>query len=122
LQYILYLVSDIFFFYNQGLGRFFQLQDIKDEIEKYVSYFVKKKKLKFNSKKEIDQVLTSQKYFEFVDKVYNFYNSQISTNVDPKERLSIECYYDVDQAINSFWNRLLGNKFSEKIKTILKLG
>ncbi len=122
MQYILYLVSDIFFFYNQGLGRFFQLQDIKDEIEKYVSYFVKKKKLKFNSKKEIDQVLTSQKYFEFVDKVYNFYNSQISTNVDPKERLSIECYYDVDQAINSFWNRLLGNKFSEKIKTILKLG
>lgn len=98
------------------------MQDIKDEIEKYVSYFVKKKKLKFNSKKEIDQVLTSQKYFEFVDKVYNFYNSQISTNVDPKERLSIECYYDVDQAINSFWNRLLGNKFSEKIKTILKLG
>lgn len=98
------------------------MSDIKEEIEKYVNYFKKKRKYNFNNKDDIDQVLTSDKYFEFVDTVYGFYNSQLCPNTPSQERLSLECYFEADQAIDLFWHRLLGKKFSEKVKSRIKLG
>ncbi len=101
--------------------RFIKLSHIKEEIERYVDYFIKKKRYKFINTEEIDQVLTSNKYLEFVDTVYNFYNTQRSPNIPIEERLSIQCYFEADQAINSFWKRLLGDKFNNKIKSKLNL-
>ncbi|MBY9005355.1 MAG: hypothetical protein KGD63_01200 [Candidatus Lokiarchaeota archaeon] len=93
------------------------MSHIKEEIERYVNYFKRKKKYKFTNKEEIDQVLTSDKYLEFVNTVYNFYNTLKSLDTPSEERLSIQCYFEVDQAINSFWNQLLGKKFSEKVNS-----
>ena len=59
---------------------------------------------------------------KFIVRVYNFYNTQKCLNTPTEERLSIQCYFDADQTISSFWNRLLGKKFSEKVKSRLNIG
>lgn len=93
---------------------------VNEELEKYVAYFKKKTDLSDLDTDNINKILNSDKYSEFIDFVYDYYNSKISPSNTNKERLSIQCYLDVDGAINSFWHMLLGIDQYEKFKS--KLG
>jgi len=90
---------------------------VPKELEKYVAYFKKKTDLSALDNDSINKILNSDKYSEFIDFVYDYYNSKISPSIDNKERLSIQCYLDVDDAINSFWHMLLGVEQYEKLKS-----
>ncbi|TXT61969.1 MAG: hypothetical protein BAJALOKI1v1_1060004 [Promethearchaeota archaeon] len=94
--------------------------DLNRQIQDYLAYF-KKKYVQFNQE-EIDQILTSDKYFKFINMVYDYFNSNVASNNNGKERLSIECYIDAEETINKFWLKLLGNKLNENIKSYLKIG
>jgi hypothetical protein len=93
---------------------------VPEELEKYVAYFKKKTDLSDLDIDNINKILNSDKYSEFIDFVYDYYNSKVSPNNPNKERLSIECYLDVDGTINNFWHMLLGVEQYEKFKS--KLG
>ncbi|MBD3199251.1 MAG: hypothetical protein GF316_04480 [Candidatus Lokiarchaeota archaeon] len=97
------------------------MKNIQEEMDKYITYFKKKKRFEFGDKEEINKILNSEKYFEFIDTVYNYYNSQINPDAQSKERLAIQCYLDADETINSFWIRLLGNNINDEIKNHLKI-
>jgi len=94
--------------------------NLNEEIQKYISYF--KKKLYSFNQEEIDQILTSNKYFQFINTIYDYFNSKVVSNNSGKERLNIECYLDADEVINKFWLDLLGNKINDSIKSYLKIG
>jgi len=98
------------------------MSDIDNQIEKYVKHFQKKTNLDSIKKEEIDKVLISDKYFEFIDNVYNYFNSKKgSKKHENKERLAIECYLDADEAITHFWKELLGTNLTEEIRSHLKI-
>ena len=79
-----------------------------NEIESYVEFFKKKRKFQISSIEGIKNILHSQKYYDFIEKLYKHYNTkvQLKENI----RLSPKCYHEVNQNIDYFWERLLGNK------------
>ena len=97
------------------------MEEIINEIEKYVNYF-KKEKLQVNNREDINKILNSQKYFDFIEFVYNHYNSKIQSKKNI--RLCPQCYFDADRTIDYFWELLIDEKliieFKSKSKTILK--
>ena len=78
------------------------------EIESYIEFFKKKKKFQISSIKGIKNILNSQKYDDFIEKLYKHHNSkvQLKENI----RLSPKCNQEVNQKIDYFWELLLGNK------------
>lgn len=92
---------------------------VKYEIEKYVNYFKKKRKFKISNIEEINRILNSQKYYDFINKVYSYYNlkAQSKENI----RLCPQYYIDVNKIIDYFWELLLGNKLYNEFKSSLKL-
>ena len=79
-----------------------------NEIESYVEFFKKKRKFQISSIEGIKNILNSQKYYDFIEKLYNYYNTkvQLKENI----RLSPKCYHEVNQRIDYFWESLLDNK------------
>ncbi len=79
-----------------------------NEIESYVEFFKKKRKFQISSVKGIKNILNSQEYDDFIEKLYKHHNSkvQLKENI----RLSPKCYHEVNQKIDYFWELLLGNK------------
>jgi len=79
-----------------------------NETESYVEFFKKKRKFQISSIEGIKNILNSQKYYDFIEKLYKHYNSkvQLKENI----RLSPKCYHEVNQNIDYFWELLLGNK------------
>lgn len=79
-----------------------------NEIENYVEFFKKKRKFQISCIKGIKNILNSQKYDDFIEKLYKHHNSkvQLKENI----RLSPKCYHEVNQKIDYFWELLLGNK------------
>lgn len=102
---------------NKGLV---EKMHISDKLEKYVAYFRKKTDLSNLDLQALNKILNSDKYSEFIDFVYDYYNSKVNPDNPNKERLSIQCYLDVDAVINNFWHMLLGVKLYEQFKS--KLG
>jgi len=78
------------------------------EIESYVKFFKKKRKFQISSINGIKNILNSQKYDDFIEKLYKHHNSkvQLKENI----RLSPKCYHEVNQKIDCFWELLLSNK------------
>lgn len=100
-----------------------RMKDLEKEIEKYVIYFKKKRNLDTLNTEEVNKVLISQKYFEFIDNVYEYFNSKKGLDKENNnERLAIECYLDADEAINHFWKKLLGrNNLTDARRTQLQI-
>jgi len=100
-----------------------RMKDLEKEIEKYVIYFKKKRDLDTLNSEEINKILISQRYFEFIDNVYDYFNSKKGMDKENNnERLAIECYLDADEAINQFWKKLLGRKnLTDSIRTKLQI-
>ena len=78
------------------------------EIESYIEFFKKKKKFQISSIKGIKNILNSQKYDDFIEKLYKYHNSKVQ--LKENSRLSPKCYQEVNQKIDYFWELLLGNK------------
>ena len=79
-----------------------------NEIENIVEFFKKKRKFQISSVEGIKNILNSQKYDDFIEKLYKHHNSKVQLN--EKIRLSPRCYHEVNQKIDYFWEFLLGNK------------
>jgi hypothetical protein len=99
------------------------MNELDEEIRKYVKYFRKKRDLDSLNTEEINKVLISEKYFEFIDNVYKYFNHKNGVGTEAsKERLAIECYLDADEAINQFWSKLLGsNNLTDAVRAQLKI-
>ena len=74
------------------------------EIESYVEFFKKKRKFQISSIEGIKNILNSQKYNDFIEKLYKHYNSkvQLKENI----RLSPKCY---QETLRSRYKELLQN-------------
>ena len=72
-------------------------------------------------KSEIDKILTSEKYADFIEMVYNYHNSKVQKEPSDKTRLCLRCYQDADRTINYFWSQLLRNKPERKTISPLEI-
>ena len=88
-------------------------------VEKFVNYFKRKKKFIIEEIEEINNIINSQKYYDFINEIYNYYNSKVKSN--SQIRLSPQCYTDAGQTIDYFWDLLLGHKLNNKFKAELKI-
>jgi hypothetical protein len=71
--------------------------------------------------KEINKILNSKEYFEFIDKLYDYHNLKNNNNCQSEEiRLCLQCYSEVDRTINFFWEQLLGPELHKKFQSNLK--
>lgn len=95
------------------------MNDLINEIEKYVNYFRKKRKFHISNIEEINRILISQKYYNFINKVYSYYNSR--AQLKEKIRLCPQYYIDANKKIEYFWELLLGSTLYNKFKSSLKL-
>ncbi len=91
---------------------------LTNEVEKFVKKFKKKIDFEVDLKTQMNKILISKKYNDFINLVYDYYNSKVekefSGEVPKNERLHIQCYADVDKTINYFWELLLGKKVLKK--------
>ena len=92
-------------------------QMIAFNLEHYISQFRKKKKFQLNSIDSINSLLNSKEYSDFIENLYNFYDSSSNTS---EERLNIQYYSDVENIIDQFWELLLGNDLNNKFKSHLE--
>ncbi len=96
--------------------------DIKVEIGKYVNYF-EKKNIQERGIKGIQELLNSREYSNFINTVYDYYNSKVKSingfRLDPR------CYVDAKRTIDQFWDLLLDDElkteFISNLKKKLKL-
>lgn len=95
------------------------MDEIKVDIEKFVNYFKNKRRFRIDNVEQIDKILTSQKYLDFINTIYSYYNSKVGAT--DNYRLSPLCYLDADRAINYFWEFLLVSDLNKKLKSKLKL-
>jgi hypothetical protein len=75
-----------------------------NEIESYIEFF--KKKRKFMGIEGIINILNSQEYYDFIEKLSKHYNLKVHLN--DNIQLSPKCYLDVTQVVDNFWESLLG--------------
>ena len=81
------------------------------DLEHHVALFKKKKKFQINHLSEIDKILNSIEYSNFINKVYEFFNKHVP-RVDG--RLALKYYSDANNIIDQFWNLLLGNDLNKE--------
>ncbi|MHA1150854.1 MAG: hypothetical protein ACTSR8_21750 [Promethearchaeota archaeon] len=74
-------------------------------IREYVKYFKKKTEKRL----EVTSIIDSPKYQEFLFKVRQYYIKKSNTS----EKVCPQCSYDPNQAIDYFWEALLGLKVLE---------
>jgi hypothetical protein len=96
------------------------MDKLNENMEKYVNYFKKKSDLTDYNLDKLNNILTSEKYLEFIDLVYNYFNQKSNNSESENGRLAIRCYLEADQIISSFWKQLLGEEMSEKFHNHLK--
>jgi len=84
------------------------MNDLIDIINSFVMYFKNKKKYRIDKKEDLNKILLSEKYNEFINILYNYYNLKKQPNT--KLRLSPQCYIDVNKKINYFWEQLIETK------------
>jgi hypothetical protein len=95
----------------------------KQEITKYVDFFKAKKKFQIRNLNDITGILTSKKYLELVNNIYNSLN--LKEEDLSSYRLSPQCYLKANQIIDNFWKLLLGDQlfqeFNSRLKSKLKI-
>ncbi|MEJ2251789.1 MAG: hypothetical protein P8Y97_19295 [Candidatus Lokiarchaeota archaeon] len=96
------------------------MDELDEQIDKFVRYFKRKTNLDRYNLEEIDKILTSDKYSEFIDSIYKYYNNKAENPPNYDGRLSIQHYMEVDHVINTFWDLLLGEHMNEKYRMHLK--
>lgn len=101
------------------------MEDIKPDIVRFIDFFKHEKKLSGNHIEEcieeINQILISHKYLDFINYIYDYYNSRIMPINKCKMRLLPQCYTDADNAIEHFWDLLLGKDLNNEYKSLLKI-
>ena len=80
-------------------------------LDHYIQVFKKKKKFHINNLDDIDVILNSDEYLHFINAVYAYCNSSLQ---DGKERLDIKFYYNADNIINNFWDKVIGSELFEE--------
>ncbi len=97
--------------------------EIESVLGKYVNYFLENKKFQMNNINQINKILNSKEYGNFIDVVYNYYNSKLKSN--DNYRLNPQFYIDANRTIDQFWDLLLdeelNTEFKSNLKTKLKL-
>ncbi len=97
--------------------------EIESVLGKYVNYFLEKKNFQMNNINQINKILNSKEYGNFIYVVYNYYNSKLKSN--DNYRLNPHFYIDADRTIDRFWDLLLdeelSTEFNSNLKTKLKL-
>lgn len=98
------------------------MSEIKLELRKYLKHFKNKKRYQIKDVKEINKILNSEEYFEFINKVYEYHN--LKKNFKPhtiEGRLCLQCYSEANRTINSFWEQLLGSELNKELQSDIKL-
>ena len=97
--------------------------EIESVLGKYVNYFLENKNFQMHNIDQINKILNSKEYGNFIDVVYNYYNSKLKSN--DNYRLNPQFYIDADRTIDQFWDLLLdeelNTEFKSNLKTKLKL-
>ena len=83
-----------------------------NEIESYFDFFKKKRKFQSSNIEGIKNILNSQKYSNFIEKLCKHYNSK--AQLKENFRLSRRYYQELNQDNDCFWELLLGNKSINK--------
>jgi hypothetical protein len=93
------------------------MDELNENIQQFIKYFRKKANFSEDNLEEVNKILTSDKYSEFIDSVYKHFNKKLKPG---EGRLAIQYYLDADEIITSFWDELLGENMSEAYRTYLK--
>jgi len=92
--------------------------EIENKLRKYVDYFLKSKKFRVNNIDKINEIINSKEYGNFINSVYNYYNSKLKPQNN--SRLNPQFYIDANRTIDQFWDLLLDEKLKNEYKANLK--
>lgn len=96
------------------------MEELEIKLLDFVSYF--KKNYRVSDKSEVNKILNSKKYAEFIDMVYGYFNSKLVREEAEQVRLHLECYQDADKTIEQFWSMLSGEKLGNSLNNRVRLG
>jgi len=93
------------------------MDEFNENVQQFIKYFRKKAHFSEDNLEEVNKILSSDKYSEFIDSVYKHFNKQLKPG---EGRLAIQNYLEADEIITSFWDELLGENMSEAYRAHLK--
>jgi len=73
----------------------------------YIHIFKKKKKFDLKNIEDVENIINSEEYLDFINAVYKFSNSKTRSD---NERLQIRSYSNADEIINQFLELILGKE------------
>lgn len=90
------------------------MKNLKNEIERIVNFFKRKRKFNIENIEGIKNIPNSQVYYGFINKIYSNYNSKVQ--LEENIQLSPKYHYEANQIIDNFCELFLNKELKKRFQ------